>query len=69
MEKLTILQPKTCKFEDIKHDITETASKITDIATYPNGFILTMEQSAGEIHVSSNRPLIKIDDLTYQIPD
>ena len=69
MGKVTILQPKNCKFEDIKHDTKHTAEKITDIATYPNGFVLTMEQTAEEVKVSSNRPLIKIDDQTYQIPD
>lgn len=69
MGNVTILQPKNCKFEDIKHDTKQTAEKIIDIATYPNGFVLTMEQTADEIHVSSNRPLIKIDDSTYQIPE
>lgn len=69
MSNVTILQPKSCKFEDIKHDVKQTAEKIVDIATYPNGFVLTMKQTAGEIHVSSNKPLIKIDDSTYQIPD
>lgn len=69
MENVTILQPKNCKFEDIKHDIIQTDEKIIDIATYPNGFVLTMEQTAGEVKVSSNRPLIKIDDQTYQIPN
>lgn len=69
MEKVRILQPKNCKFEDIKHDIRQTDNKVIDIATYPNGFVLTTEQTAEEIHVSSNRPLIKIDESTYQIPD
>lgn len=69
MKDVKILQPKNCKFEDIKHDIKQEAEKITDTAICPNGFILTMEQTAGEIKVSSNKPLIKIDDLTYQIPD
>lgn len=69
MGNVTILQPKNCNFEDIKHNITQTDEKIIDIATYPNGFILTMEQTAGEINVSSNRPLIKVDETTYQIPE
>ena len=69
MGNVTILQPKNCNFEDIKHNITQTDEKIIDIATYPNGFILTMEQTAGEIKVSSNRPLIKVDETTYQIPE
>lgn len=69
MDDVTILHPKNCKLEDIKHNITQTAGKIIDIATYPNGFVLTMEQTAGEIHISSNRPLVKLDDSTYQIPE
>lgn len=69
MSAVTILQPQNCKFEDIKHDTNQTAEKIIDISTYPNGFVLTMEQTADKIYVSSNRPLIKIDDSTYQIPD
>ncbi len=69
MGNVTILQPKNCKFEDIKHDIKQTAEQIIDIATYPNGFVLTMEQTAEGVNVSSNKPLIKIDDSTYQIPE
>lgn len=69
MADVTILQPKNCKFEDIKHDINQTADTIIDIATYPNGFILKMEQTAEGVKVTSNKPLIKIDDSTYQIPD
>lgn len=69
MAELKILQPKNCKFEDIKHEITQAAGKITDIATYPNGFVLKTVTTAGEIQVSSNRPLIKVDESTYQIPE
>ena len=42
---------------------------IVSIVIAKIGFVLTMKQTAGEIHVSSNKPLIKIDDSTYQIPD
>lgn len=69
MAEMNILQPKNCNFEDIKHNITQTEEKIIDVVTYPNGFILTMEETAGEIRISSNKPLIKIDESTYQIPD
>jgi len=69
MENITILQPKNCNFKDIKHNITQTAEKVIDIATYPNGFILTMEQTYKGVNVTSNRPLIKIDETTYQIPE
>lgn len=69
MENITILPPRNCKFGDIKHDTSQTEEKIIDIATYPNGFVLTTEQTAEGIKVSSNKPLIKIDDSTYQIPE
>lgn len=69
MAELKILQPKNCKFEDIKHEITQSAGKITDISTYPNGFVLKTVTTADEIQVSSNRPLIKVDESTYQIPE
>lgn len=69
MSEPKILQPKNCKLEDIKHEITQSADKIVDIATYPSGFVLKTVTVAEEIQVSSNRPLIKIDESTYQIPE
>lgn len=69
MGKINILQPTNCKFEDIKHEISQTENTITDIATYPNGFVLTLKQSFDCIEVSSNKPLIKVDESTFQIPD
>ncbi len=69
MSKLQILQPKNCKFEDIKHEIKQSAGEIVDIATYPNGFILKTISTPEEVRVSSNRPLIKLDESTYQIPE
>ena len=69
MPELKILQPKNCKFDEIKHNIQQPGSKIIDTATYPNGFVLRMEQTADGVNISSNRPLIKIDESTYQIPE
>lgn len=69
MKNVQILQPKNCKFEDIKHEITQSADKVIDIATYPNGFVLRMEQTADGVNVSSSKPLIKIDESTFQIPE
>lgn len=69
MPELKILQPKNCKFDEIKHDIHQSESKIIDTATYPNGFVLRMEQTNYVVNISSNRPLIKIDESTYQIPE
>ena len=69
MQEIKILQPKNCKFDEIKHDIQPSGNKIIDTATYPNGFVLRMEQTADGVNISSNRPLIKIDESTYQIPE
>lgn len=69
MPKITILQPKNCDFSKIQHDFTQTAEQIIDIATYPNGFVLKTITTAEEVKIESSKPLIKIDDVTYQIPD
>lgn len=69
MSELKILQPQNCKLEDIKHEMTQSSDKIVDIATYPNGFVLKTVIVAEEIRLSSNRPLIKIDESIYQIPE
>lgn len=67
--EIKILQPKNCDFSKIQHQITQSADKVIDVATYPNGFVLTMTTTAGKINVENSSPLIKIDDATYQIPD
>lgn len=69
MAEINILQPKDCNFDEIQHQITQSANQIIDIATYPNGFVVKLVSTAGEIKVETNRPLIKIDETTYQIPD
>lgn len=67
--EISILQPKNCAFNEIKHQIHQTAEQIVDIATYPNGFVMKTTNTAGMLKVETNRPLIKIDDSTYQIPE
>ena len=69
MQNIKILQPSNCQFDQIQHDLSQTAEQIIDIATYPNGFILKTITTAEEVKIETNRPLIKIDDVTYQIPD
>lgn len=69
MPEINILQPKNCNFNEIQHQITQSDDKIIDIATYPNGFVLKLVSTAGEIKVETNQPLIKVDETTYQIPD
>ena len=67
--EIKILQPKNCDFSKIQHQITQSADKIIDVATYPNGFVLTLTSTPGNINVETSSPLIKIDETTYQIPD
>lgn len=69
MENVQILQPDNCAFSDIKHEIVQTEDCIIDTATYPNGFVLKMTQKADSVLVQSSRPLIKISDSVYKIPD
>lgn len=69
MENIEIRQPSNCAFSDIKHEISQDTDCIVDTATYPNGFILKMTQRADGISVWTNRPLVKISDTVYQIPD
>ena len=67
--EISILQPKNCAFNEIQQQIHQTAEQIVDIATYPNGFAMKTITTAGVVKVETNRPLIKIDDSTYQIPE
>ena len=69
MAEMEIRQPANIKFSDIKHDIVQTSDCIIDTATYPNGFVLKMTQKADHVSVWSNRPLIKISENVYQIPE
>lgn len=69
MSEVRILQPKNCNFDEIQHQITQSDNQVTDVATYPNGFVLKLVSTADEVKVESNQPLIKIDETTYQIPD
>lgn len=69
MVELTIKNTLNCDFDSIKKEITQTADRITSVFTYPNGFVLTTVQHAGEVHISSNIPLINNGDGTYSIPE
>lgn len=69
MSEIEILSPKGCKPEDIKHDITQSVGQIIDIATFPNGFVMTTTITGGNIDIKTSSPLIKINDSTYQVPD
>lgn len=69
MQNLQIKNPKNLDFDSIKKNIIQTAGCITTTLTYPNGFVITMVQTADEIKVSSNRPLIDNGDGTMSIPE
>lgn len=67
--EITIIPPKNCDVHNIKHELKQLKSGFVDIATYPNGFELVITNINGKANVESSKPLIKIDDHTYQVPD
>ena len=69
MAELNILNPKNCNLADLKVETTQTADCIINKTTYPNGFILTTTQHADKFDISTIRPLIQIDEHTFQIPE
>lgn len=69
MAEFKINQPANCNFADIKHEFVQSADCIIDTATYPNGFVLKLTQYADRVDIWTNRPLIKISESEYQIPD
>ena len=54
---------------NIKHEIRQLKNGFVDIATYPNGIELVITNINGTTHVEPSKPLVKIDELTYQIPE
>lgn len=67
--EITIIPPKNCDPHDIRHEIKQLQNGFVDIATYPNGIELVITNINGTTHVEPSKPLIKIDDYTYQIPE
>lgn len=67
--EMKILQPKNCDFSKVKHEIVQKDEKIIDTVTYPNGFVLILEQTADSINVTPSRPLIQVSENVFQIPD
>ena len=66
---ITVIPPKNCDPHDIRHEIKQLKNGFVDIATYPNGIELVITNINGTTHVEPSKPLIKIDDYTYQIPE
>lgn len=69
MSKYVIQPPNDCDLQAIKHDLKKINSGYVDIATYPNGVEVVIVSINNEVTVSSSKPLIKIDDFTYQVPN
>lgn len=69
MPEIKILQPKNCVFSEIKHEFTQSAEQVIDTASYPNGFVMKTITTADKVEIETSKPLIKLDDTTYQIPD
>lgn len=67
--KITVNPPSGCKPDDVKHDLKELKSGYVDIITYPNGVEVVITHINNHANIESSKPLIKIDDETYQVPD
>ena len=61
--------PGISDFSQIKKEVVQTAGKIVNRSTYPNGLILEVEQTATRIVVYSNRQLIQNPDGSYTAPE
>lgn len=67
MSEINILQPKNCNFSQIKHDFTQSADQIIDIATYPNGFVMKTITTADKVSVETSKPFNQ--DWRDNLPD
>lgn len=67
--EITILPPKGHQLNEISHELKKLNNGFVDIATYPNGVEVVITYLSGKANVESSRPLIKIDEHTYQVPD
>lgn len=67
--KVTILPPKNCDSHGVKHDLRQLKSGFVDIAVYPNDVEVVITHINGNANVESSKPLIKIDEHTYQVPE
>lgn len=69
MVNVKILNPPGFDIKDLKVETSMASDHVISTHTYPNGFVITYDQTHEEVSVSTNRPLVKIDDTTYQIPE
>lgn len=61
--------PWLSDMSQVKTEQVQTPTKITMRATYPNGVVLDIEQTAAQTTIYSNRPLTKNLDGSYSIPE
>lgn len=69
MAEIKIQQPTNCDFSQVHHNFQQSADCIIATATYPNGFVIKYTLRADTVDVWTNRPLIKISETEYRIPD
>lgn len=69
MPEIKILHPQNCDFNQIQHEFTQSAEQIIDVVSYPNGFVMKTITTADKVEIETSKPLIKLDDTTYQIPE
>ena len=67
--KATILPPVGCRPDEVKHEIKMLNNGYVVITTYPNGIEMVVTYMNGHANVETSKPLIKINENTYQIPD
>lgn len=69
MKSLNILPPTGCDPKDIKHEIKMLENGYVDISIYPNGVEMVVTYVNGKADITTSKPLVRIDDNTYRIPD
>ena len=69
MEKITIIPPNGCDKDEIRYEFRSLNSGFVSVVTYPNGVEMVVTHMNGSSNVETSKPLVKIDDHTYQIPD
>lgn len=67
--EITIKPPNGCNPNEIKHEARHIQNGFVEISTYPNGVKIVYTYMNGKMNAVSSKPLIKIDDYTWQVPD
>ena len=67
--EISIIPPVGCNPSNIKHEVKHIQNGFVEISTYPNGVEIVYTYMNGKMNAVSSKPLIKIDDCTWQVPD